>query len=87
MPRELDKPTPVRPSLYERGREEIAKAKPLGTFEAEGREPGLVLLIGDVDGSGEGVVRHLVRDQEAVLRRLVVLMTRDKGRRPTGKRA
>ena len=73
----LGSPTPARHSLYERGRRLLEEAEPLGEFEADpAGEPGLVLLIGEVDEAGQGVVRRVVRGQDAVLRRLVVSIGR-----------
>ncbi len=73
----LGNPAPARRSPYERGRRLLEEAEPLGGFEADpAGKPGLVLLIGEVDEAGEGVVRRVVRGQDAVLRRLVVSIAR-----------
>jgi hypothetical protein len=73
----LGNPAPARRSPYERGRGLLEEAEPLGEFEADpAGKPGLVLLIGEVDEAGEGVVRRVVRGRDAVLRRLVVSIGR-----------
>ena len=71
--------SPSRGLLYQLGRKLVAKAKPLGRFEVEEAEPGLVLLIGQVGEDGKGVVRQVVTGQEA-LRRLVVATARGRGK-------
>ena len=73
----LGNPAPARRSPYERGRRLLAEAEPLGEFEADPAwKPGLVLLIGEIGKDGGGVVRRVVRGQDAVLRRLVVSIAR-----------
>ena len=73
----LGNPAPARRSPYERGRRLLAEAEPLGEFEADPAwKPGLVLLIGEIGKDGGGVVRRVVRGQDAALRRLVVSIAR-----------
>ena len=73
----LGNPAPARRSPYERGRRLLAEAEPLGEFEADPAwKRGLVLLIGEIGKDGGGVVRRVVRGQDAALRRLVVSIAR-----------
>jgi hypothetical protein len=73
----LKNPAPARRSPYERGGRLLGKARPLGKFKPDGpSEAGLVLLIGEITGTGEGVVRRVVRGQDAILRRLIVAIAR-----------
>jgi hypothetical protein len=75
----LRKRSPRRPSLYERGCEAIRAERVRGTFKPADVEPGeFVLLIGEVDEDGKGVVRYIVPGQEAILRRLIVSAARNK---------